>query len=208
MTDQGVREELAPADRVIPTLTTVFQETFERIHHPHSSLSIEAIIMGMVQFREMYAGALWLEVFVIPGLNTSEAELTGLKWAIELIDPDRVQLNTLDRPPAEDWVQAASDAELERVSTVLGWSGVEIVGRDHPGSRAGKTKTKAVDLIQATLCRRPSTLEDLVRTTGLNRGEVADILGVLEEKGTITFQKGTRGVFYSICQKNFLHGNI
>jgi DNA-binding transcriptional regulator GbsR (MarR family) len=92
---------------------------------------------------------------------------------------------------------------------VLGRSGVEIVGRDHPGSRAGKTKTKtkAGDLIQATLCRRPSTLEDLVRTTGLSVGEVAKILHLLEEKGTITFQKGTRGDFYSICQKNTLNGN-
>ncbi|WP_236610382.1 radical SAM protein [Methanosphaerula palustris] len=206
MTDQGVRDELTPADRVIPTLTTASQETFERIHHPHSSLSIEAIITGMVQFRKMYAGALWLEVFVIPGLNTSAAELAGLKWAIERIDPDRVQLNTLDRPPAEDWVQAASDAELERVSAVLGRSGVEIVGRDHPGCRAEKTKTNVSDLIQATLYRRPSTLEDLVRTTSLSTGELADILGVLEEKGTITSQKGTRGIFYSICQKNSING--
>ena len=201
MTDTGVREELAAADRVIPTLTSVFQKTFERIHRPHPSLSIEAIIDGMVQFREMYAGALWLEVFIIPGLNTTTAELAGLKGAIERIDPDQVQLNTLDRPPAEGWVEAATDAELERVCAVLERSGIEIVRRNHSVSPAARTKTESGDLIRATLCRRPSTVEDLVRTTGLSGGEVAKILGVLEREGTVTSQRGTRGVFYAICQK-------
>jgi wyosine [tRNA(Phe)-imidazoG37] synthetase (radical SAM superfamily) len=201
MTDKGVREELVAADRVIPTLTSVFQKTFERFHSPHPSLSIEAIIDGMVQFREMYAGALWLEVFIIPGLNTTPAELAGLKGAIERIDPDQVQLNTLDRPPAEGWVEAATDAELERVCAVLERSGIEIVGRNHPISPAARTNTESGDLIQATLCRRPSTVEDLVRTTGLSGGEVAKILGVLEREGTVTSQRGTRGVFYAICQK-------
>jgi wyosine [tRNA(Phe)-imidazoG37] synthetase (radical SAM superfamily) len=82
--DGTVREELAPADRVIPTLTSVSQETFERIHHPYPSLRIEAIITGMVQFREMYSGALWLEVFIIPGLNTTAEELAGLKGSIRI----------------------------------------------------------------------------------------------------------------------------
>ncbi|MDP2797379.1 MAG: radical SAM protein [Methanoregula sp.] len=198
MTDENVREELAVADRVIPTLTSVFQETFERIHRPHPLLRIEAIIEGMVQFRKMYSGALWLEVFVIPGLNTTAEELNGLKEAIERINPDHVQLNTLDRPPAEGWVEAATDAELERVGAVLGRSGIEIVGRKLPVSHAMKVNTGAGDLVRATLCRRPSTVEDLVRTTGLSGGEVAKILGVLERAGTVTSKRGARGVFYAI----------
>jgi wyosine [tRNA(Phe)-imidazoG37] synthetase (radical SAM superfamily) len=205
--DGTVREELAPADRVIPTLTSVSQETFERIHHPYPSLRIEAIITGMVQFREMYSGALWLEVFIIPGLNTTAEELAGLKGAIERINPDRIQLNTLDRPPAEGWVKAATDAELERVCAVLGVSDIEIVGRKLPVSRAMKTNTEAGDLIRATLCRRPSTVEDLVRTTGLSGGEVAKILGALEREGTVTSKRGTRGVFYTICRKPNGRGN-
>ncbi len=111
LTEPAVREELLLADRVIPTLTTTSQATFERIHRPHPALEVGAIIAGMERFRMEYSGALWLEVFVIPGLNTSATELAGLRDAIERIDPDRVQLNTLDRPPAEGWVRAAPDAE-------------------------------------------------------------------------------------------------
>ena len=201
LTRPDVREELLPADRVIPTLTTVSQHTFERIHNPHPSLKIDAIIDGMMQFRNMYQGALWLEVFVIPGLNTTADELAGLKEAVDLINPDLVQLNTLDRPAAEGWVEAASDAELERVSRALERPDTEIAGQRHPVSPAARIKTDSSDLIRATLCRRPSTVEDLVRTTGLSGGEVVKILGALEWSGEVMSQRMVRGVFYSICQK-------
>ncbi|MFA5268725.1 MAG: radical SAM protein [Methanoregula sp.] len=198
MTDAGVREELLPADRVIPTLTSVHQETFERIHRPHPSIRIDAIIEGFFNFRKMYTGALWLELFIIPGVNTTDVELEGLKSAIERINPDLVQLNTLDRPPAEGWVEAATDIELERVRDVLGKSGIEIVGRKHPVSQVTQAMTEATDLIRATLSRRPSTVEDLVQTTSMSGGEVAKILGMLERNGEVTSQRGTRGIFYTI----------
>ncbi len=198
LTNAGVRGELFSADRVIPTLTSVYQETFERIHRPHPSLRIGTIIEGFVHFRKMYTGALWLEVFVIPGVNTTDRELEGLKAALEQINPDLVQLNTLDRPPAEEWVMAATDAELERVRDALGRTGIEVVGRKHPVSRATRAGTDAADLIRATLSRRPSTVEDLIKTTGMSGGEVVKILGVLERNGEVTSQRGTRGIFYAI----------
>jgi wyosine [tRNA(Phe)-imidazoG37] synthetase (radical SAM superfamily) len=198
LTRRDVQDELLSADRVIPTLTSVFQPTFERIHDPHPLLKIEAIINGMVQFRELYEGAIWLEVFVIPGLNTTDEELAGLNVAIDRIDPDLVQLNTLDRPAAEEWVEAASGAEMERVARVLGRKAIEIAGMRHPVSPAAHANTGPADLIRATLCRRPSTVEDLVSTTGLAGAEVAKIIGALMREGEVVSQRGTRGVFYAI----------
>ena len=58
--------------------------------------------------------------------------------------------------------------------------------------------TDATDLIRATLSRRPSTVEDLVQTTGMSGGEVVKILGMLERNGEVTSQRGTRGIFYTI----------
>lgn len=198
---EDVREELLPADRVIPTLTTAFQHTFEHIHNPHPLLKIDAIISGMAEFRKMYEGALWLEVFVIPGLNTTDEELAALKAAIDHINPDSVQLNTLDRPPAEGWVEEASVPELERVSRILDRPNIRVTGQRPSGLSAVQEKTAAADMIRATLFRRPSTVEDLVRTTGMSGGEVAKILGTLERSGEVTSQRMTRGVFYAICQK-------
>ncbi|NLD57131.1 MAG: radical SAM protein, partial [Methanomicrobiales archaeon] len=200
LTDSGVRGELLPANRVIPTLTTVFQPTFECIHHPHPSLRIDAIIGGMAHFRKEYTGSLWLEVFVVPGVNTSDTELAGLKAAIERIDPDRIQLNTLDRPAADPGVLAATDEELDRVRDLLGVDQTDIVGRHHPITPRTRETTDAARLVRATLSRRPSTIEDLVAGTGLSGGEVAKILGILEQDGVITSQRGARGIFYIFNQ--------
>lgn len=201
LTERDVQEELLPADRVIPTLTTTFQRTFERIHSPHPSLKIDSIIRGMERFRSRYKGALWLEVFVIPGLNTTDEELEELAAAIGRINPDCVQLNTLDRPAAEGWVRVASENELERVREVLGVPVVGLVTRRAPVSPSVQRSTTAGDLVRATLCRRPSTVEDLVRTTGLSGGEVSKILGELERAGDVASQRMARGVFYKIGQK-------
>ncbi len=201
LADRDVQKELLPADRVIPTLTTAFQKTFERIHNPHPSLKIDAIIRGMEEFRARYRGALWLEVFVVPGLNTTEEELAGLRSAIDRIEPDCVQLNTVDRPPAEDWVEPATEEELERVSRRLGRPDTALYGRRLPISPAMHGMPRSINLILRTLQRRPSTVEDLVRTTGMSGGEVVKVLGALEHAGKITSQRMGRGIFYRICRK-------
>jgi len=201
LTDQEVRAELLPADRVIPTLTTAVQDTFERIHHPHPSLKVDEIISGIAGFSSMYPGALWLEVFIVPRLNTTEKELAGLKSAIDLIDPDCIQINTVDRPPSEGWVEAASQEQLERISKALGRPCAVIGGWRHPPVKVVPAQTGSADLIRSVLLRRPSTVEDLVRITGLNGGEIVKILGRLDRSGEVTHRRMTRGVFYVFRQK-------
>lgn len=198
LSDPAVQDELLPADRVIPTLSSVSQQTFERIHHPHPSLKIDTIIDGMIGFRKRYTGQLWLEIFIIPGLNTTDEELDGLKAAVARIRPDYIQLNTLDRPPADTWVRPASADELERVREYLGTKGIGIAGKTPPVSPAVVERTAAADLMYAMLCRRPATVEDLVRATGLSANEVTEILGSFERDKKISSHRMERGVFYSI----------
>jgi wyosine [tRNA(Phe)-imidazoG37] synthetase (radical SAM superfamily) len=119
LSDPAVRNDLLPADVVLPTLSSVNEETFRAIHRPSPEIRLADIIAGIRQFRKEYAGALWLEVFVIPGLNTTEEEIAGLRDILRTIRPDRVQLNTLDRPGTEEWVQEAGAAELERMQNLL-----------------------------------------------------------------------------------------
>ncbi len=91
-----VRDDLLPADVVLPTLSSVFESTFRKIQRPASGIPVAQVLEGLERFRKEYIGEIWLEVFIIPGINTSQRELDGLRAAIERIRPDRVQLNTLD----------------------------------------------------------------------------------------------------------------
>ena len=125
LSDPAVRYDLLPADVVLPTLSSVNEETFRAIHRPSPEIRLADIIAGITQFRKEYAGALWLEVFVIPGLNTTGVEIAGLRDILQAIRPDRVQLNTLDRPGTEGWVQEAGARELERVGKLLDYPNVD-----------------------------------------------------------------------------------
>lgn len=198
LSDPQVCSELLPANRVIPTLTSAFQPTFDRIHRPHPTCRIDTIIDGLVRFRDLYRGDLWLEVFIIPGVNTSDEGLAGLRDAIHRIRPDLVQLNRLDRPAPERWVTRATDDELERVSSILGFRNIEIVGRTTHVSRATKEKTAAREMIRAIISRRPSTFTDIVSDSGLDRDTISGILTDLEREGLITRSNGSRGTEYTL----------
>ena len=121
LTDPAVRNDLMPADVVLPTLSSVNEETFRAIHRPAPEIRLASIIDGITRFRQVYDGAIWLEVFVVPGLNTTDEEVDGLRGILPVIRPDRVQLNTLDRPGTEQWVQASDVEELEYVKERLGY---------------------------------------------------------------------------------------
>ncbi len=197
LTRADVRAELLAADRVIPTLTSTKEETFEAIHRPHPSLSIDAIIRGMEEFRQAYRGEIWLEVFIIPGINTTDEELTLLRDAIGTINPDRVQLNTLDRPAPERRVQAASETDLNRIRDHLGREIAEIINLSPPVSGSAGVLGEEKEMICAMLSRRPSTIEDIITLTGMSGGEVAKILRDLEKAEEIRSYRGARGTFYS-----------
>ncbi len=113
--NKEVIADLSGADLVIPTLTSTSQETFKRIHRPYPGLLTKTIINYILEFRKEFRGEMWLEIFLIPDQNTSLEELASLREAIQKIRPERIQLNTLDRPAAEDWVTAPEAGKLENI---------------------------------------------------------------------------------------------
>ena len=195
-----VREELLSADVVLPTLSSVFELTFSKIQRPAPGISVAQVLEGLERFREEYTGEIWLEVFIIPGINTSQRELDGLRAEIGRIRPDRVQLNTLDRPGTEEWVCPASQEELERIRGVLGLSGVKTVEPVRYELSAGATMTEewsdAVARVHTLIRRRPCTLDDISASTGLSRREILKILREIQITSKIEEKREVRGIFY------------
>ncbi len=197
--NKEVITDLAYADLVIPTLTSTDQETFERIHRPCAGLRVKTIINDIVEFRKEFRGEMWLEIFLIPDQNTSAEELAALREIIQMIRPARIQLNTLDRPAAEDWVTVPDPEELENIREYFAELQIPVdvagVCCEQPDICIAGESTHAQ--ILKTLQIRPSTVEDLASMTGLHHHEVAKYLSGLLEGGTIHIQRGKRGVFYS-----------
>jgi len=180
-----LREELSGADLVIPSLDAVSQDIFERVNRPVPSLRIEEIISGISTFSTELEGRLWLEVMLVKGINDSIEEIRKIAQAIEEIDPDKVQLNTVIRPPAEKFAQALDIEDLERIKEILGREKCEVIA-GFKGSRQEAYKKDIEGEILKTIQRRPLSLNDLSSFLGLHRNEVIKYIGILEERGKIS----------------------
>jgi wyosine [tRNA(Phe)-imidazoG37] synthetase (radical SAM superfamily) len=194
--DEKVRRELAAADVVLPSLDAATEETFQKINRPDSGIEIEKYINGLVQFRKEYTGKIWLEVFILPGYNDHPEELMALKKAIERINPDSVQINTLDRPGTVESLIPATRAEMQRVKEFWDMPDVEIIAAAVKRKDLQSYRTDAEDAILGTISRRPCTADDLAVILGIHRAEVNKYLDVLEGEGKIESVRQERGVFY------------
>jgi len=160
-----VREELAIADVVMPTLDAADKETFSRINRPWPKLHIHEIIEGMITFREVFNGQLWVEVMLVKGLNDAKRTLLGIRDALHRIRPDRIQINVPVRPPAEAWVEVPDDEAVARATAILG-EAAEIVA-PYEGSFDLSGYTDVEDAVEAIIRRHPMRERRLVET--LNR---------------------------------------
>ena len=115
-----VRDELLPADAVLPSIDAGSAELYRKINRPHPHLEYETFINGLVDFRQQYHGKLWIEVMLIKGVNDNLQALQELNEKLSLINPDEIHLLLPTRPPAETWVEPAGDAGIHLAQLLLG----------------------------------------------------------------------------------------
>ncbi len=195
LTQQEVRASLARADLVIPSLDAVTNQLFQKINRPHSGLDCQEIIPGLVQFRREYSGEICLEIFVIPGLNDCMAELEQMGEVIRQVKPDRIQLNTLDRPGAENWVQPAGENELKKCSAIINEGKIT---EGYHRRRAIPLNMEHQKNILDVLQHRRCTAGDLVGLLGLRPVEINKHLHMLVQLKRVEYIREKRGLFYKI----------
>jgi wyosine [tRNA(Phe)-imidazoG37] synthetase (radical SAM superfamily) len=191
---EEVRNDLSEADVVLPSLDAITPALFEYINRPHASLRIEEIISGLIQFRKQYRGQIWLEILFCRGVNDGKDEVEKLKKVIEKIEPDRVQLNTPVRPPAEDFAFPLTLAQLEEIRERLG-DKAEIISEFAPptGEKFGSVKNSEIlNLIK----RRPCTAEDISKALGFHLSEVIKYLEKLLKEGVVHYRMYEHHCYY------------
>ena len=194
--DINVRKELLKADVVLPSLDAATDKTFRKINRPFRNLDIDTYIQGLIDFRKEFLGEIWLEVLILPGYNDDIDNLTALKESLVKIKPDRIQLNTLDRPGTVKDLRPASKTDLEQIVHFWKLKNVEII-TPAPERKDIKSYRRDVEnAIMETLSRRPCTIHDLEKILGIHMNEINKYLGVLEDEGKIETARQDRGVFY------------
>ena len=198
LSDKKIRNTLIHADVILPSLDAASQAAFEKINRPDPKLEIEPYIQGLIDLRKEYKKKIWLEVFILKNYNDSKEELDLLKEAILRINPDSVQLNTLDRPGTMADLVPLSNRELEEIIAYWNLPNTEIIAsvseRTTVDSYSGDIETA----ILGTIARRPCTLDDLHHLLGIHVNEINKYLGALEAKEKIKTVNLQRGAFYEL----------
>ncbi len=180
-----VRDELAAADLVIPSLDAASQKTFERINRPHPSLKIEKIIKGITEFSREFKGEIWLEIMFTKGINARAGEIEKIKEALAGMNLKKIQINTVARPPAVKEARPLTMEELNKIKETIGEKCEIIVEFKHKKQASGRED--AEEQILNLLKRRPAGLEELSKVTGLHKNEVIKYLERLERKEKIKY---------------------
>jgi len=196
---EEVRQDLLYADVVLPSLDAVSSEAFLKINRPDEGLSAERMVEGLVQFRKIYKGQIWLEILFCRGVNDSQSELSLMKETIGHIRPDQIHLNTVVRPPSEKWAAPLSQKEMEKIKAFFGEMAIIISEFDrHPFSL---TERDIKEEILKILRRRPLSLNDLSKGMGIPTEELERHIQPLIQKGSIEVRSFGESVFYEVVKE-------
>jgi wyosine [tRNA(Phe)-imidazoG37] synthetase (radical SAM superfamily) len=191
---EAVREELAQADVVLPSLSAGDSFQFVAFNRPDASLTFEQVVEGLVAFRHGFVGQYWLEVFLLGDYNDIEARVRPLADWVKRIQPDRVQLNTATRPPAEEYAVPVPPEGLTELARLFSPQ-AEVIA-DHHRQAKHFPADASRQTILALLQRRPCSTGDVARALGLNPSEAVKLLAGLEAEGQVRQIRHGSGYFY------------
>ena len=144
------------------------------------------MVQGLKDFRKEFSGEIWLEVMLVKGINDQEAEL--IARAAESTQPDRIQLNTVVRSPAEP-VEALSEEEMQRMLEIF--PGAELIP-DWDWSVPARVRDRLIDLLSA----RPCTLEEISGHLEINVSDAIKYCKIMEKDGLISRRQHSGKLYF------------
>ncbi|EPC5402747.1 radical SAM protein [Campylobacter jejuni] len=132
--DEDKFNALLKLDVVKFSLDSAVAKTFYRIDRALKNIDLEKMIEKMADFRARFNGDLIMEILVIKDLNDNEEEFEALNQALKKIMPLRVDLSTIDRPPAYA-VKKVSEEKLLELSKLIDSTPVLLAKRHYEGEK-------------------------------------------------------------------------
>ncbi len=197
---EEAQRELLGADLVIPSLDAGTETAFQRVNRPHESLSFQGMMDGLASFRQRYSGRYWLEVFLLGGRDgADERELAALRRCVDRIRPDRVQLNTVTRPPAEEIAVAVPRDRLEAIAGTFS-PAAEVIA-DYLAATETEAGRCGREEIVELLRRRPCSIDDIAGGLAMHRVEVLKNIEHLSNEGLVEEIRLDGGTFYRAARE-------
>ena len=199
---ESIRKALSKLDIVLASLDSAREESFKKVNQPAPGIEVKEIIEGLKILREEMEGELWLEVLLVEGVNDTQEDLEALKQAIEYINPHKIQLNTVIRPPAYKFAKPLDFERLQKIAEFLGKKAEVIVSKRKLDSR--KLSKKLIlnsEEIVEYLKRRPAPIDEIAKAFEIEEKILLNYLKELISKKIIE-QKEHYGKVYFFIKGN------
>ena len=192
-----VRRDLLSADIVSPSLDAVSADVFEKVDRPNPKLRIDAIINGIKTFKQEYKGRMWIEILFVKGMNDHDAEVYKMKKVIDEIQPEKIHLNTVIRPPAYAIAQPVGEERLKEIQKILG-DRSEIIG---VFKETNNTNEHEIDsqAILSLLKRRAMTVAQMTDSLAMRQNEIITSLNQLHQGRFIKSYVFNGEEYYQAC---------
>jgi len=188
-----VRKAAAQASVVKISLSAWDEDSFDWVNRPHPQLRFDQFVEGERRFRRQFRGELWMEVFLVGGMNSTPRDVCKISSLAKEIQPDRIQLNTSVRPPAEDFVTPLSRDQMAELAGLFEPT-AEIIGEF--GTRHDEPVKVKEDEILSMIERRPCTAEQIADVFGMHINEVSKYLGKLVRTDRVRADHKRSTVYY------------
>lgn len=198
--DRGVQEDLLDADVVMPSLDAGDARLFGYVNRPHPELDFWRVVDGLIEFRARFTKPVWLEVFLLSGVTGLKAEVEKIAALCRRIRPDRIQLNTVARPPAEDYAFPVSAKLLTMFAGLFDPTAEVIVEAETVAEPGFGNQTVPDGEILDLLRRRPSTALGVSTGLGIHINEAVKRLESLAARGEIRSTVRGGACFYKVVR--------
>ena len=183
---QEMRSNLLLADLIIPSLDAGNEETFKLIDNPNKEIDFDKMVEGLIEFKKVFKGEYWLEIFLLKDINDNEDELDDIIKIVKKIKPDRIQLITATRRVANEKAKALSDEELKKIKKYFNSKcDIEIDIPNISENHKGNTRILTEDDIVNFLIRQPDTAYIIAKSFNENERKVKELLDLLIKKNKV-----------------------
>ena len=183
---QEMRSNLLLADLIIPSLDAGNEETFKLIDNPNKEINFDKMVEGLIEFKKVFKGEYWLEIFLLKDINDNEDELDDIIKIVKKIKPDRIQLITATRRVANEKAKALTDEELKKIRKYFNSKcDIEIDIPNISENHKGNTRILTEEDIVNFLIRQPDTAYIIAKSFNENERKVKELLDLLIKKNKV-----------------------
>ena len=189
--DDDVLANIMKADLIIPSLDAADSETYNKINRAYEKNDFARQIYGLERLFSEYKGNIWLEIFIVPGINDTKNSLENFCKLLNKLNPTKIQLNTAIRPTAETRISTASYEQLHEYAKLFGHN-TEIA---IPSSKSNIVNQVSLQAILDIIERRPCSLKELSETFQVSESEIKKYIDS-ERSGKIQKIISNNNIFY------------